>query len=38
MKLLHTADLHLGRTLDARARWDEQESVLDEIASIAHRE
>ena len=38
MKLLHTADLHLGRFLDGRSRWDEQEAVLDEIVAIARRE
>ena len=38
MKLLHIADLHLGRFLDGRPRWDEQEAVLDEIVAIARRE
>lgn len=38
MKLLHIADLHLGRFLDGRPRWDEQEAVLDEIVALARRE
>ena len=38
MKLLHIADLHLGRFLDGRPRWDEQQAVLDEIVDIARRE
>lgn len=35
MKFLHTADLHLGRFLDGRPRWDEQEAVLTEIVGLA---
>ncbi len=38
MKLLHTADLHIGRFLEGRARWDEQENVLNEIVQIADNE
>ncbi len=38
MRLLHTADLHLGKLLEGRQRYDEQEQVLAEIADIARRE
>ena len=38
MKIIHTADLHLGRLLEQKARWDEQEAVLDEIVALARRE
>lgn len=35
MRLLHTADWHLGRTLEGRKREDEQAAVMDEICCIA---
>jgi exonuclease SbcD len=35
MKLLHTADWHVGRTVAGRSRADEHRAVLTEIASIA---
>lgn len=38
MKLLHTADWHLGKRLDAFSRFDEQRQVLDEICRIADAE
>ena len=38
MRFLHTADLHLGRFLDNRPRWDEQAAVLDEIVALAENE
>jgi exonuclease SbcD len=38
MRLLHTADLHLGKSLEGRQRYDEQEQVLAEIVTIARRE
>lgn len=38
MRLLHTADWHLGRTLEGRSREDEQEAVMDEICRIADEE
>lgn len=38
MKLLHTADLHLGRFLENRSRMDEQKQVLQEIVDIARAE
>jgi exonuclease SbcD len=38
MKLLHTADWHVGRTLRGRSRTDEHTAVLAEIADIARRE
>ncbi len=38
MKLLHTADWHVGRTLHRRQRLDECAAVLEEVTEIAHRE
>lgn len=38
MKILHTADWHVGKTLRGRSRADEHRSVLDEIVGIAERE
>lgn len=38
MRILHTADWHLGRRLDGRYRHDEQEAVLDELCRIADDE
>jgi exonuclease SbcD len=38
MKILHTADWHLGRRLDGRSRHDEQTRVLDEICAITAEE
>lgn len=38
MKLLHTADWHVGKTLQGRARLDEYEAVLAEISDIARAE
>ncbi|RYM06150.1 exonuclease SbcCD subunit D [Sporolactobacillus sp. THM7-7] len=38
MRILHTADWHLGRTLEGRSRDDEQEAVMDEICRIAESE
>lgn len=35
MKILHTADWHVGRTLRGRSRADEHRAVLSEIAGIA---
>ena len=35
MRILHTADWHVGKTLGGRSRADEHEAVLDEIALIA---
>ncbi|SDC71963.1 Exodeoxyribonuclease I subunit D [Paenibacillus sp. UNCCL117] len=34
MRILHTADWHLGRTLEGRSRLAEQEAFVDELASI----
>ncbi len=36
MKILHTADWHLGKKLESFSRLDEQRLVLDEICSIAN--
>ena len=38
IRLLHTADWHLGRRLEGRNRHDEQCQVLDEICRIAEEE
>lgn len=38
MRLLHTADWHLGRTLEGRSRLEEQAAVLDEIVRLAEEE
>lgn len=38
MRILHTADWHLGRKLEGRTRHDEQEQVLEEICRIADEE
>lgn len=38
MKILHTADWHLGKRLDFVSRLDEQKEVLDEICQIADQE
>lgn len=38
MKLLHTADWHLGKRLEQHARLDEQREVLEELCELADRE
>jgi exonuclease SbcD len=38
MKLLHTGDWHVGRTLHRRQRLDECADVLDEVTAIARNE
>lgn len=38
MKILHTADWHVGKTLRGRSRADEHRAVLDEIVAIARDE
>ncbi|MBS1913122.1 MAG: exonuclease subunit SbcD [Bacteroidetes bacterium] len=38
MRILHTADWHLGRRLDGRSRHEEQVAVMDEIVKIAEEE
>lgn len=38
MKILHTSDWHVGKTLRGRSRADEHRAVLHEIAQIARRE
>jgi exonuclease SbcD len=38
MKILHTADWHIGKKLDLHSRLDEQRLVLDEICEIAEQE
>jgi exonuclease SbcD len=38
MKILHTADWHVGRTIHRRQRLDEAAAVLDEVVAIAEGE
>ncbi|MHB8830112.1 MAG: exonuclease SbcCD subunit D C-terminal domain-containing protein [Syntrophales bacterium] len=38
MKLLHTSDWHLGRTLHGRTRYDEHEAFLDWLAALIENE
>ncbi|WP_017754540.1 metallophosphoesterase family protein [Calidifontibacillus oryziterrae] len=38
MRILHTADWHLGRTLEGRNRIDEQAQFLDELKKIVEEE
>jgi exonuclease SbcD len=38
MKILHTADWHLGKRLDMFSRLEEQREVLAEIVEIADKE
>jgi exonuclease SbcD len=38
MKVLHTSDWHVGRTIRGRSRADEHAAVLAEVAAVARRE
>jgi exonuclease SbcD len=38
MRLLHTADWHLGRSLEGRSRLEEQQAFLDELVDIVINE
>ncbi|MCH1625822.1 exonuclease SbcCD subunit D [Fredinandcohnia quinoae] len=38
MRILHTADWHLGRSLEGRSRLQEQEQFLDELVKIVEEE
>ncbi|BCG60306.1 exonuclease SbcCD subunit D [Paenibacillus sp. URB8-2] len=38
MRILHTGDWHLGRTLEGRSRQKEQEAFIDELVAIAEEE
>ena len=38
MRVLHTSDWHVGRTIRGRSRADEHAAVLSEVATIARRE
>lgn len=38
MKILHTSDWHVGKTLDRRSRLDECRGVLDELVEVAEHE
>ena len=37
MRIVHTADWHVGKTLQGRSRLDEQEWVLDEIVELTRQ-
>jgi exonuclease SbcD len=36
MRILHTADWHLGRALEGRSRQEEQEAFMDELSAIVN--
>ena len=38
MRILHTSDWHLGRSLDGRSRFEEQERFIDELTAIVDAE
>lgn len=38
MRIIHTSDWHLGRSLEGRSRWQEQKEFIDELCSIANME
>ncbi|WLR42901.1 exonuclease SbcCD subunit D [Bacillus carboniphilus] len=38
MRVLHTADWHLGKTLEGRSRLNEQEQFIDELVTIVKEE
>jgi len=38
MRILHTSDWHLGRTIEGRRRYDEQLQFVNEIVAIAEKE
>lgn len=38
MRVLHTADWHLGRSLEGRSRLEEQEAFLDELVEMVQKE
>lgn len=38
MRLLHTADWHLGKSLEGRSRLPEQEQVMDELCEMVEKE
>ncbi|WCN36375.1 exonuclease SbcCD subunit D [Aneurinibacillus uraniidurans] len=38
MRILHTADWHLGKTLEGRSRLPEQEAFIDELCGIVEEE
>ena len=38
MRILHTADWHLGKTIEGRSRIEEQRAFLRDFAEIARRE
>lgn len=38
MRILHTSDWHLGRSLEGRSRIDEQVEFIEELAGIAEDE
>ncbi|MCQ4086154.1 exonuclease subunit SbcD [Saccharibacillus sp. JS10] len=38
MRVLHTADWHLGKTLEGRSRFEEQQKFMEELVDIVRRE
>ena len=38
MKILHTADWHLGKKLDRFSRLEEQTAVMDELLNLAEQQ
>ena len=38
LRILHTSDWHLGKTLERQSRQSEQEMVMEEIVEIAEEE
>jgi exonuclease SbcD len=38
VRILHTADWHLGKTLEGRSRFSEQEQFIDELVTIVEKE
>ncbi|MGB9803294.1 exonuclease SbcCD subunit D [Desulfofundulus sp.] len=38
LRILHTSDWHLGKTIGSHRRWDEQEQFIDEIVRLAAEE
>ncbi|SHJ19002.1 exonuclease SbcCD subunit D [Desulfofundulus thermosubterraneus] len=38
LRILHTSDWHLGKTIGGHRRWDEQEQFIEEIALLARDE
>ena len=37
MRILHTSDWHLGKSLETKTRYEEQQHLIDEISDIIDR-